>query len=370
MSDSIIVKAPTRQNWLSLMLLSVKVQWPFFALAGAYLATTYLLVSGVPSYKQVPLDGLVLDFISFSLPAGLIAVFLFRLLIQYPMMVKPDSPVKQMGRDLAALVRKPVWVLTGLPLLAAMVFFNKGMLELKPMIPLIKPFSWDQTFMQLDRNLHFGVDPWVLLQPLLGHDLVSFGINILYNFWFLALFGTFVWFGFAKQASVLRTQFFVAYMLTWWIGGGLLAVYFSSAGPVYYSNIGLSPDPFAPLMDYLRDVDTRHTIWSLQTQQFLWDGYAGKSQPIGISAFPSMHNATSMLFALAAWQLSRKAGVVFAVYCAIILVGSVHLGWHYAVDGYAGLALAAVCWWASGHFARWHAGLSSTRELNKALASI
>jgi membrane-associated phospholipid phosphatase len=77
-----------------------------------------------------------------------------------------------------------------------------------------------------------------------------------------------------------------------------------------------------------------------------------------------------MLFALAAWQLSRKAGVVFAVYCAIILVGSVHLGWHYAVDGYAGLALAAVCWWASGHFARWHAGLSSTRELNKALASI
>ena len=36
------------------------------------------------------------------------------------------------------------------------VLFNKGMLELKPMIPRVNPFTCDETSMQLDRNLHFG----------------------------------------------------------------------------------------------------------------------------------------------------------------------------------------------------------------------
>lgn len=370
MSDVAAATPVPKSKLLPLLALSFRVQWPFYLIALAYAVTTQLLLAEVPSYKHVPLTGLIVGFISFSLPAGAVAVFLFRLLLQYPLSVKPDSPVKQMGRDIAGLIKSPRWLVTGVPLLVAMILFNKSMLELKPMIPAIKPFAWDQTFMQLDRSLHFGIDPWLLLQPLMGHDAVSFGINILYNFWFLALFGTFVWFGFSRRADVVRTQFFVAYMLAWWIGGGLLAVYFSSAGPVYYSGIGLSPDPFVPLMDYLKNVNTRLPIWSLQTQQLLWDGYIGKSQAIGISAFPSMHNASSLLFALAAWKLSRRAGLVFAVYCLVILVGSVHLGWHYAVDGYAGLALALVCWWMAGVFARWHGRQRSTQRLNEALATL
>jgi membrane-associated phospholipid phosphatase len=370
MSEAALSTPVSKSKLLPLLGLSFRVHWPFFMLALAYTLTTQVLVAGVPNYKQAPLVALVVGFISFSLPAGIVAVFLFRLLLQYPLSVKPDSPVKQMGRDIAELFKSPRWLVTGVPLLLAMILFNKSMLELKPLIPAINAFSWDQTFMQLDRNLHFGVDPWVLLQPLMGYDAVSFVTNILYNFWFLALFGTFVWFGFARRADVVRTQFFLAYMLTWWIGGGLLAVYFSSAGPVYYSNIGLAPDPFTPLMDYLKDVNTRLPIWSLQTQQLLWDGHIGKSQAIGISAFPSMHNASSLLFALAAWKLSRKAGIVFGIYCMIILVGSVHLGWHYAVDGYAGLLLAAACWWVAGFVARWHARLASTQRLNGELARL
>jgi PAP2 superfamily len=357
------------QNILQLTLLSFRVQWPFYILAAAYALTTYLLLMDVPSYKQAPVKGLVMGIITFTLPAGLVAVFLFRLL-QYVLVIKPDSPVKQMGRDIGSLFNKPAALITGLPLLAAMVAFNKGMLELKPMIPLVKPFSYDETFMALDRSLHFGVDPWVWLQPVLGHDLVTFGISIAYNFWFLALFGTFMWFGFARQATALRSQFFIAYMLCWWIGGGMLAVYFSSAGPVYYSNIGLSPDPFTPLMSYLNDVDTRWPIWSLFTQQALWDGYTGKGPAIGIAAFPSMHNASSVLYALAAWRLSKLAGWIFTIYAGIILLGSVHLGWHYAVDGYAAILLALACWWIAGLMARWHDNRPSTRRLNEALAAL
>ena len=373
MTDSTLQLASTPSRKLhrimQLLLLSFQVQWPFYILAAAYALTTYLMLMDVPTYRQAPVKGLVMGIITFTLPAGLVAVFLFRLL-QYALVIKPDSPSRQMGRDIVTLFSKPAALITGLPLLAAMVIFNKGMLELKPMIPLVKPFSWDESFMQLDRTLHFGVDPWVWLQPVLGYDLITFSINIAYNFWFLALFGTFMWFGFARQASALRSQFFISYMLCWWIGGGLLAVYFSSAGPVYYSNIGLSPDPFTPLMDYLRDVDTRWPIWSLFTQDALWDGYAGKGPAIGIAAFPSMHNASAVLFALAAWRCSKLAGWIFSIYAGVILVGSVHLGWHYAVDGYGAIVLAIACWWLAGRIARWHDNRPATRRLNEGLAAL
>jgi hypothetical protein len=364
-----IVHAPARRNLLPLLAQSFLVQWPFYIIALAYPLTTYILLADIPSYTQAPIKNLAMSIITLTIPAGFISVFLFRFL-QYALILKPESLFRQMKEDVVGLFLRPAPFILALPLFLAMIIFNKGMLELKPMIPLVKPFSYDTMFLEWDRALHFGFDPWVLLQPVLGHDIVTYIFNMTYNFWFMALFGTTMWFGFARQASVVRTQFFVAYMLCWWIGGGFLAVYFSSAGPVYYGLLGHSPDPFAPLLAYLKDVDSRIPIWALDTQQFLWDGYQGKVTPIGISAFPSMHNASAVLFALAAFRVNRTAGICFAIYAAVILAGSVHLAWHYAVDGYAAIGLALACWWIAGFVARWHGNLPSTMRLNESLARL
>ena len=40
-------------------------------------------------------------------------------------------------------------------------------------------------------------------------------------------------------------------------------------------------------------------------------------------------------------------------FAAIILVATVHLGWHYAIDGYAGILSAWLLWWACGRLVRW-----------------
>jgi hypothetical protein len=348
---------------------SFLVQWPFHLIAIGYALTTWWMLRDVPQYKQAPIEGLALGIITFTFPIGIVAVFLFRL-GQYACVLRPDSPVKQMGRDIASLVMRPAALITAIPMMMSMVLFNKGMLELKPMIPLINPFAFDAALAQLDRTLHFGIDPWRLLQPVFGSDIATFGLSVAYDLWFLALFGSFMWFGFSRSVSQLRTQFFVAYMLTWWIGGGILATLFSSAGPAYYGNVGLSPNPYTPLFQFLNDVNTRLPIWSLDVQLALWDGFMGKAEPLGISAFPSMHNAMGLLFALATWRLNRKLGIAFAVYAAMIFVGSVHLGWHYTVDGYAAFALTLACWWFGGVVARWHANLESTRKLNDRLASL
>jgi hypothetical protein len=36
------------------------------------------------------------------------------------------------------------------------------------------------------------------------------------------------------------------------------------------------------------------------------------------------------------------------VFAAAIMIGSVHLGWHYAIDGYVGGLVATALWYATG----------------------
>jgi hypothetical protein len=352
-----------------LVLLSFRAQWIMFVVPALYLGTNAMMLANVDGYKTAPVYGLLLHLLTFALPVGLIVLMLLRL-AQYALVERPPSLVKAIGGEVRELIARPARLINALPVFAAMVFFNKAMVELKPAIPRINPFSWDVTFMELDRLLHFNSDPWTLLQPFMGFDYVTYWVNVAYNFWFVALFGAWFWFGFRKEASELRTRFFLAYMLIWWVGGGLLAVLFSSAGPVYYGAIGLSPDPFTPLFAFLRDVDQRLPLWCLKTQQLLWDGYMGKTAALGISAFPSMHNASAVLFALATWKCSKAIGAMFAVYAVVILLGSVHLGWHYAIDGYAGILLGLLGWWAAGPIARWFTGRGLTRRYNESLASL
>jgi hypothetical protein len=50
------------------------------------------------------------------------------------------------------------------------------------------------------------------------------------------------------------------------------------------------------------------------------------------------------------------------VYVGVIFAGSIHLGYHYAVDGYFAWALTRVLWWAAGHMARrWEATPAALR---------
>ena len=370
MSDVVIVRESYWRRVLPVLAQSFRAQWIFYVVPALYLASNWAMLSRLPKHGVAPVMGLLLDLLSFALPVGLIVMLVMRLL-QYALIEKPESPIKALTGEVRALATSPSRLINALPVFAAMIFFNKAMVELKPAIPAIHPFDWDQTFMRLDRALHFGIEPWRLIQPFMGFDLVTFAVNMAYNFWFVALFGAWFWFGFRKEASVIRTQFFLGYMVAWWVGGGLLAVAFSSAGPVYYGAIGLSPDPFAPLMAYIHDVNGRIPIWCLLTQQLLWDGYTGHGgEALGISAFPSMHNASAILFALATWKISRPVGWFFLGYAAVILLGSVHLGWHYAVDGYAGIAIGVGAWWIAGYAARWFHSLAATRRYNEGLASL
>ncbi|MFC7665225.1 hypothetical protein ACFQWF_24725 [Methylorubrum suomiense] len=50
------------------------------------------------------------------------------------------------------------------------------------------------------------------------------------------------------------------------------------------------------------------------------------------------------LFALAGRHLSLWLGRMLMLYGAVIFIGSIHLGWHYAVDGYASVIGTVLLW--------------------------
>ena len=224
----------------------------------------------------------------------------------------------------------------------------------KSVMHLIHPFAWDERLSSLDRWVHFGTYPWEDLQPLLGRPIITRALDFLYVPCLVtALIGTTVWQGWREDRR-RREQFLSAFALSWIVLGTIAATALSSAGPCYYALVTHLPDPYQALMGYLDRVDASSPLIAVGIQRGLWASFTGQvSTPFdGISAMPSLHVAMPVLFALAGWQYDRRLGAALTAYAFLVLVGSVHLGWHYAIDGYASILGVTLLWILAGRLAR------------------
>jgi hypothetical protein len=232
---------------------------------------------------------------------------------------------------------------------------------IKAEIPAIQAFSFDQAFIALDAALHAGRQPWELLQPVLGHPLVTDTIDRTYYLWFAILYHTFYWQIFTTRFPLLRLRFITAFMLSWILIGSAAAIALSSAGPVFLAGLGIDDAAFTDLFAYLRSVDETHSLFALRVQEWLWQAYAaGAPMPLkGISAMPSMHVAIAVLLALFGWRRHWLLGIGYTAFAVMIFLGSIHLGFHYAVDGYLAAAMVVAIWWVAERIARWSLRTSS-----------
>jgi hypothetical protein len=276
-----------------------------------------------------------------------VLVLLVRRVILLAVVDKSTRPLQDMSGILKSLVMRPSLWGGGAIRLVLISFFIGSFGFQKELVAVLNPFSWDVALADLDRVLHFGVDPYALLVPVFGSPLATTSLNVAYHAWFfLIYFVTFVA-CFARRDHAASAAFLSGLVLTFAFGGNGLATAMSSAGPVYFERMGLG-DTFVPLMTLLADNAQSSPVWALQVQEDLWSSHLNDGVLAGISAMPSMHVATSVLMALYAAHHARWAGWIMWIFAALILIGSVHLGWHYAVDGYLG---GIVAWGA------WRAGL-------------
>jgi hypothetical protein len=227
-----------------------------------------------------------------------------------------------------------VWFLLT-PFLSTAVGFRE-------MIPALQPFRWDAWFKEADRVLHFGYEPWSVLHPFLAYPTVTWFIDRCYFAWLAILLVFPVGLSWSVRRR-LRLQYLTSFMLTWIGVGTIVAIIFSSVGPCYYHLVG-GDDSFIPLLTYLDEVHHRYFLWARFNQEGMWRAFIHNAPFGGITAMPSLHVAGVTLFALAARALNRWLGALFVMYGLVILLGSVHLGWHYAIDGYVSIVLTLAIW--------------------------
>ncbi|GHF19642.1 hypothetical protein GCM10017044_12970 [Kordiimonas sediminis] len=156
-----------------------------------------------------------------------------------------------------------------------------------------------------------------------------------------------------KGNEKLRKQYLVSFFLCWAVVGNIFATLMSSGGPCFYKYLVPGEDVYSGLFARLHEQNNwiitnigGAEIWALKLQEMLWDFYTEDVTGLGsgISAMPSMHVSVAVLMALGTGALNKYLGYVFWLYAVIIQIGSVHLGWHYAVDGYIGGILTFIIW--------------------------
>jgi hypothetical protein len=149
--------------------------------------------------------------------------------------------------------------------------------------------------------------------------------------------------------------------LAWALIGNLAASLMSSAGPCYFGLVVDGPNPYAPLMAYLYGVadnlsvsafghELHVSFTALVLQDLLWQSQVSGDYGIakGISAAPSMHIASTWIIWRLAWSMGRAARIFGSLFLLFIFVGSIHLGWHYALDGYLAIVGAWMLWRLTG----------------------
>lgn len=325
-------------------------------LVGVYVAPAVILAPWFNKIILAPSNAWRTLSITLLFVAGFLVLYPLRVFI----FIRPERPLsylRQQMRDKYFTVER---ILSAFLSLSLITVFASGFSFFKSIIPVVQPFSWDKTLADADRVAHLGYHPWQLLQPLIGYPALTMWMDRLYLSWFFVMTGMLVGHAFSLSRPLLRMQFFTTYLLSWILLGNLLAIILSSAGPCYYGMFVHSDDPYVVLMDYLRTVDHAHGIHALNIQNWLWEGYVSGESSLGygISAMPSMHVGVTFLLGLVGWHTSRTCGVCLWLYCVVILVGSVQLGWHYAIDGYVAILGTWLLWCIVGRMLRRDAFLS------------
>jgi hypothetical protein len=196
---------------------------------------------------------------------------------------------------------------------------------LKAAMPFSVGFQADQLLADADAWIFFGTDPWRLVQwlppTLIDTAYVTWAQSTLFMMAILPLF----------PKSQKRDRAMISFFLVV-SASAILQYALPSAGPIFYERLGFG-DRFA-------DLPSRP--WATVTADYLWANYEDNGSRVGagISAFPSLHVAGAAWVAVVVSSYSRKLAPLAWAYFMLILTGSVFLGWHYALDGIAGLVIA------------------------------
>ena len=223
--------------------------------------------------------------------------------------------------------------------IASLVYY--GHVWLKVIVPFLNPRLYDGALARLDAAIHFGLNPGPLALGLFPWPGVLRAIDLYYAAFLPLTLAGMAWFLTAPSRPE-RARFAAGFSLLW-LAGAWFYVFVPALGPCY-----AFPADWAEAAKSLPVQRTTQELLLAHYRALLAAAAAGATMKIlpvlGIGAMPSLHVGAHAFLALFARRRSRPLFLFFAAAAILTFWGSIVTGWHYAVDGYAGILLAAVCW--------------------------
>lgn len=262
------------------------------------------------------------------------------------MSFKHSSPLRSFFRAIR-IVLPPAKLASGL-MFVALALFHGLFTSMKNIANRLVDFRFDPALADLDAALHLG-DAWKLLphwEPLTRIFQVQYVVLWLALLAITSCYATM----YAKRP--VRAQYIWTFLICWILLGNIVAMAVMSAGPAYYAEVTGS-ERYQPLMSYLA-LSTDSGYSSIRLQEMLWLRYTSESigMGAGISAFPSLHLSMATLWTLLAFRVHSKLGWLMAAFTCATQIAAVHLGWHYAIDGYFSIAATVGVWRIVGYAQR------------------
>jgi hypothetical protein len=192
----------------------------------------------------------------------------------------------------------------------------------------------DDMLQRLDRWLFFGHSPAVLLHDVLGQNIAAYVLTAVYmSFSTVVLFSVVAALVFPRR--ICDGYVFIASAIWVWIIGVGSYYLIPSLGP-----FSSAPQDFAGLAHTFTQDTQAHYL--AQRVHVLTDPLAPDATA-QIASFASLHVAVIGLILLMThyYRLRRTARAMTAYLIGIVLA-TIYLGWHFAVDVAAGLVIACV----------------------------
>lgn len=250
------------------------------------------------------------------------------------------------GRDYLRRIGTSGWLTdtVRLVLFAILMVHTYGWIKLT--VPVLHPRLFDAELWNLDQQLLLGYSPTVFLLTVFRPILRAFDWSYA-NIFFSSLVLASSYFLSAPERR-LRVAFADGNTAMWIVGAWLyLAV--PSIGPAYhFSDVWFEYARLLPVTQHFQ-------LMLMRNYQAMLRLAAGGNEQIviiyGVAAFPSLHVAFQTYAFLWMRKQWRYGQIVFGIFLLVIFLGSMVTGWHYLIDGVAGIILAVLCYWGARRWA-------------------
>ncbi|MGE5346359.1 MAG: phosphatase PAP2 family protein [Acidithiobacillales bacterium] len=223
---------------------------------------------------------------------------------------------------------------------------------IKSFIHLLNPRMWDLSLLQWDRFFFLGLSPSLFFTGLFNQPSFLHAIDIVYSF----LYALIVVGSCGAFLSLLPPARRLAFTAAWaflWIAGSLLYVALPSWGPVF-----VVPQIFEGVLQKMPETVGVQSVLFREIASLVAHPYSERLVRFGsVAAFPSLHLGAITVITLASRGVSRTWFVLNGLFVLLMLIGSVVTGYHYLVDGWAGILLGLGVWKAGRLLTRkWEPG--------------